>query len=55
MADIVERLLVAARDETQTNAALLQEAADELVRLRGDYDKVRGKLADYEKLAEPEF
>jgi hypothetical protein len=55
MADIVERLLVAARDETQSNAPLLQEAADELVRLRNDYRKIMGKVENYEKLAEPEF
>ena len=55
MADIVERLLGAVGDETQSDGALLQEAADEITRLRDEYTKMRVKVDQYQKLAEPEF
>ena len=55
MADIVERLLAAAGGETQSDNALLTDAADEIGRLREEYNKMRVKVDQYEKLAEPEF
>ena len=55
MADIVERLLAAARDETQSNGALLQEAADELGRLREEYKKATAQVTHYQSYGEAEF
>ncbi len=55
MADIVERLLGAVGDETQSDGALLQDAADAITRLRDEYTKMRVKVDQYQKLAEPEF
>ena len=55
MTDIMERLLVAVRDETQSSGALLQEAADEIGRLRDEYKKLMAKLEQNQKFGEPEF
>ena len=53
--DIVERLLVAVRNETQENNALHKDAADEIERLRAENKRIMSKLEQYQKLGEPEF
>lgn len=55
MTDIVERLAAAVRDETQSSRSLLQDAADEIERLRGEYKRLTAKLAESDKFGEPEF
>ena len=55
MADIVEKLLAAAGTESQSQGALLKEAADEIGRLRGEYSRLMSELDKYQRLAEPEF
>jgi len=55
MTNLGERLLATARDETQSNAALLQEAADELGRLREEYTKLTAKVNHYQSYGEAEF
>ena len=55
MTDIVERLHLAANDQTQSSGALLQEAADEIERLRGEYKRMMAKLDENQKFGEPEF
>ncbi len=55
MTDIVERLHLAANDQTQSSGTLLQEAADEIERLRGEYKRLMAKLDENQKFGEPEF
>lgn len=55
MTDILERLKTAAQEENQPAGTLLQEAANEIERLREEYNKMRRKVEEYQKLGEPEF
>ncbi len=55
MADIVERLLAAVRDETTASSALNQEAAETIERLREENRKLKAELEQLQRLAEPEF
>ncbi len=55
MTDIVERLHLAANDETQSSGVLFQEAANEIERLRGEYRRIMAKLDENQKFGEPEF
>lgn len=55
MTDIVERLHLAAEDQTQSSSALNQDAADAIEKLREENKRLQGKVSQYERLAEPEF
>ena len=54
MTDILERLLSAVSDETQSSGALLQEAADEINRLQKECEILKVKLQRYDSFSEPE-